>query len=154
MADEAPVGGGIAVAGRRKRRTVFEARRKKEFTYRGKTLPQVLALPLEEQVKMLPSRMRRIFRRGLTAEQHKLLQDVRKTEPGTQVRTHRREMPILPEFVGHTFAVHNGKEFRPVKITGEMIGHYLGEYAMTRKPVTHGGVGVGATRSSKFMPLK
>jgi small subunit ribosomal protein S19 len=50
--------------------------------------------------------------------------------------------------------VHNGKEFSTVEIKPEMIGHALGEFALTRKIVAHSGLGVGATRSSKFMPLK
>ena len=56
--------------------------------------------------------------------------------------------------VGKVVGVHNGKEFVDVKITAEMIGHYLGEFALTRKKVVHGSAGVGATRSSKFVPLK
>jgi small subunit ribosomal protein S19 len=63
-------------------------------------------------------------------------------------------VPVLPDFVGKTVAIHNGKEFVNVEIKPEMIGHYLGEFAMTRKTVKHSGPGVGATRSSKFMPLK
>ena len=70
------------------------------------------------------------------------------------MRTHRREIPILPEFVGKIVNVHNGKEFMTLEIKPEMIGHALGEFALTRKSVRHSGLGVGATRSSKFMPLK
>ncbi len=70
------------------------------------------------------------------------------------MRTHRREIPILPEFVGKTVHIYTGKAFQPVDIKPEMIGHALGEFAMTRKSVKHSGLGVGATRSSKFMPLK
>jgi len=70
------------------------------------------------------------------------------------LRTHRREIIILPDFVGRRIDVYNGKEFIRVDIKPEMIGHYLGEFALTRKPVKHSGPGVGATRSSKYMPLK
>jgi small subunit ribosomal protein S19 len=56
--------------------------------------------------------------------------------------------------VGKKVAIYNGKEFKEVEIKPEMIGHYLGEFAMTRRSVTHSGPGVGATRSSKFLPLK
>ena len=70
------------------------------------------------------------------------------------VRTHNRDMIIFPEFIGLTIAVHNGLEFIPVKITPEHIGHYLGEYSPTNKKVSHGNPGVGATRSSQFVPLK
>src|SRR2546426_1071903 len=74
--------------------------------------------------------------------------------PAGAGRTHCRDVPILPDFIGKKVAIHNGKEFVTVEIKAEMIGHYVGEFAMTRKPVTHSGPGVGATRSSKFMPLK
>jgi len=82
------------------------------------------------------------------------MRDVMKAGDGEIVKTHCRDMIILPSFVGKTIGVHNGKEFQPVKIQPEMIGHYLGEFALTRKRVKHSGPGVGATRSSKYMPLK
>ena len=70
------------------------------------------------------------------------------------VRTHRRDMPILPEFVGRRIAIYNGQNFVEIDIKPEMIGHYLGEFALTRKNVAHSGPGVGATRSSKHVALK
>lgn len=155
MARKGQVSAGAARRKARKRKSVIEVRKKKEFTYRGLTVEELQKLPFEEQLELLPSSIRRIFRRGLTAEQHKLLEKIRGSEPGAQTfRTHRREMPILPEMVGHRFGVHNGREFQAVTIAPEMIGHVLGEFALTRKIVAHGGVGVGATRSSKYMPLK
>ena len=71
-----------------------------------------------------------------------------------KIRTHIRSMVVLPEFVGKIISIHNGKEFVDVEIAPEMIGHFLGEFALTRRRVAHTGPGVGATRSSKFMPLK
>jgi len=111
-------------------------------------------MSIEELLPLLPARARRTLRRGLTREQEKLLRDVIEANPDEVVKTHRRDMIILPQFVGKTIGVHNGKEFLPVKIQPEMIGHYLGEFALTRKRVKHSGPGVGATRSSKYMPLK
>ena len=70
------------------------------------------------------------------------------------IRTHLRDMPILPEFVGLTFAVYTGQSFERVEVEPEMIGHYLGEFQLTRTSVEHGQAGIGATRSSKFVPLK
>lgn len=131
-----------------------ETGKKKEFLYRGKTLPELQALPQEELVQLLPARIRRSFRRGLGEEHQHLLARLAKVSPDATLRTHLRDMPILPSFVGRTFAVHNGKEFTRVDITPEMIGHYLGEFALTRRHVKHTGPGVGATRGSKFMPLK
>ncbi|MEM2892100.1 MAG: 30S ribosomal protein S19 [Thermoplasmata archaeon] len=136
----------------RKKRSQIQARRKKEFTYRGHTMEELLKMPFAEIIELLPARARRTYIRGLNPEQESFIRRLRKADG--PLKTHRREIPILPEFVGKTVSVHNGKEFVPVEIKPEMIGHYLGEFALTRKPVKHSGLGVGATRSSKFMPLK
>ncbi len=155
MAKKKQASAGAARRRARKARSVIDVRKKKEFTYRGYTLEELQELSLDEQTELLPSRVRRILRRGLTAEQHKLFDRVQRAEPGKQTfRTHRRDMPVLPVMVGHSFGVYDGREFKSVTIQPEMIGHYLGEFALTRKPVSHGGVEVGATRSSKYMPLK
>ncbi|HEY7588001.1 MAG TPA: 30S ribosomal protein S19 [Thermoplasmata archaeon] len=149
--------GGLAKAARRKLRKragLVEARRKKEFTYRGYTLEEMKAMTLEEIVELLPARARRSFVRGLDDERLTFVERLRSNGSAESVRTHCRDVPILPDFVGKKVAVHNGKEFVNVDIKPEMIGHYLGEFAMTRRPVVHSGPGVGATRSSKFMPLK
>jgi small subunit ribosomal protein S19 len=128
----------------------------KEFTYRGLTLEQLLEVSMDDFIKMLPSRQRRSLLRGLTEEQRKLLKKIReaKAKGGKPVKTHCRDMVILPEMVGFTILVHNGKEFVPVEIKPEMIGHYLGEFAITNKKVVHGAPGIGASRSSMYVPLK
>src|SRR5512137_1474074 len=136
----------------RKKKSQIQARRKKEFTYRGHTLEELLKLPFADIIELLPARARRTYIRGLNTEQEAFVRRIRASSEA--VRTHRREIPIIPEFVGKTVHVYNGKEFSPVEIKPEMIGHALGEFAMTRKSVKHSGLGVGATRSSKFMPLK
>lgn len=150
--------GGTARAARRKQRKkmgAVAARRKREFTYRGLTLDQLLEMPLEQVLRVLPARARRRYRRGLSDEEQVFVEKLREAEEDEDVvRTHLRDLPILPEFVGKKVAIHNGKEFVQVELKPEMIGHYLGEFAMTRKTVTHSGPGVGATRSSKFLPLK
>lgn len=128
-------------------------RRKREFTYRGYSLDELKSMSIEELKKVLPARARRSLERGLNKEQKALLQKIRNKDKDIY-RTHRREMIILPEFVGETIAVHNGEEFEEVRIEADMIGHYLGEFALTRKSVEHSGPGVGATRSSKYIPLK
>ncbi|KAB1198591.1 MULTISPECIES: 30S ribosomal protein S19 [Haloferax] len=138
--------------------TQYRTGREGEFTYRGHTLEELQDMELDEVAELLPARQRRTITRGLSAEHEKLLAKVEeKTEEETAnspVRTHLRDMPILPEFVGLTFAVYNGQEFERVKVQPEMIGHYLGEFQLTRSSVTHGQAGIGATRSSKFVPLK
>lgn len=74
-----------------------------------------------------------------------------KPEP---VKTHVRDMIILPELVGAVVAVYNGKVFNLVEIKAEMVGYYLGEFSITYRPVRHGRPGIGSTNSSRFIPLK
>jgi len=132
----------------------------KEFTYRGYTINQLQGMSMDEFINLLPSRQRRSLHRGLTPEQRILLEKIRKTKGPLKsggnvvVKTHVRGMIILPEMAGVTILVHNGKEFVQVEIKPEMIGHYLGEFAITNKPVRHGTPGIGASRSSMYVPLK
>ena len=127
-------------------------RRKEEFTYRGHTLSELKKMKLEELAKLLPARQRRTLLRGFSEDHKKLLAKIKSGDPN--VRTHIRDMVVLPEMVGKKVFVHGGKEFLPVEIAPEMIGHYLGEFVLTRKKVMHGAAGIGATRSSKYVPLK
>jgi small subunit ribosomal protein S19 len=131
----------------------------KEFTYRGYSLTQLKDMSMDEFINLLPSRQRRSLHRGLTPEQRILLEKIRQAKEasapeGGTIRTHVRDMIILPEMVGFTVNVHNGKEFVAIEIKPEMIGHYLGEFAITNKPVRHGTPGIGASRSSMYVPLK
>lgn len=121
--------------------------------FRGYTLDQLQAMPFDEVLELLPSRSRRTYLRGLNYEQQ-LLFDELMGEVSGPVRTHRRDLPILPQFVGKTVSIYNGHEFKDVEIKPEMIGYLLGEFVINRKMPQHSGPGVGATRSSKFMPLK
>jgi len=136
----------------------YRTGREGEFTYRGHTLEELQEMELDEVVELLPARQRRSIQRGLSVEKEKLLEEAReKGEEETAndpIRTHLRDMPILPEFVGMTFEVYNGQAFERVRVEPEMIGHYLGEFRLTRTSVEHGQAGIGATRSSKFVPLK
>jgi len=138
---------------RKKSRKKIEIK-KKEFVYHGLSLEELQKLTTDEFLPLLPSRMRRTLKRGLTKKQDKLLNDIKEANEADIIRTHCRDMIILPNFVGYRIDVHNGKGFQRVDITPNMIGHYLGEFALTRGKVKHTGPGVGATRSSKFMPLK
>lgn len=125
-----------------------------KFTYRGKTLEELQKMDLIEFRKLLPARERRSLKRGFTEEQKKLLKKMKKLGKDKIIRTHARDMIILPEMVGYKFGVHNGKEFVVVEIKPEMIGHRLGEFALTRKRPKHSAPGFGATRSSSHVPLK
>jgi small subunit ribosomal protein S19 len=128
------------------------------FTYRGHTLDELQEMTLDEVAELLPARQRRTIERGLSVEQEKLLEKARNAgeeeTANDPIRTHLRGMPVVPAFVGLTFAVHNGQAFERVNIEPEMLGHYLGEFQLTRNSVEHGQAGIGATRSSKFVPLK
>jgi small subunit ribosomal protein S19 len=131
----------------------------KEFNYRGHSLESLSAMSMDEFINILPSRQRRSLQRGLTAEQRILLEKLREAKEAkgakdTAIKTHVRDLIILPEMVGAKVAVHNGKEFVAIDIKPEMIGHYLGEFAITNKPVRHGTPGIGASRSSMYVPLK
>jgi small subunit ribosomal protein S19 len=124
----------------------------KIFTYKGKTIEELQKMSLGEFGKLLPSRQRRSLFRGLNDKQKKFLERLRKSDK--PVRTHLREMMIIPEMVFKKVLIHNGKEWLLIDIKPEMIGHRLGEFALTRKRVTHSAPGVGATRASKFLPMK
>ena len=132
----------------------------KEFAYRGYPLNQLQTMSMDEFINLLPARQRRSLQRGLTPEQRILLEKMRKAKESISkgsnvvIKTHVRDMIILPEMVGITVHIHNGKEFIPVEIKPEMVGHYLGEFAVTNKPVKHGTPGIGASRSSMYVPLK
>jgi SSU ribosomal protein S19P len=131
-----------------------EMRKKREFKLKGRSIDELRNQDVDEYADLLPSRAKRTLRRGLTEQQVKLFEKVRKSEGKKPVRTHCRNMIILPDFVGKRIAVYNGKEFKDISIISDMVGHYLGEFALTRKFIKHSGPGVGATRSSKFLPLK
>ena len=136
----------------------YRTGREGEFTYRGYTLEELQDMELDEVAELLPARQRRTITRGLSVQQEKLRD--RASEAGEQetandpIRTHLRGMPVLPEFVDLTFEVYTGQSFERVRVEPEMIGHYLGEFQLTRTSVEHGQAGIGATRSSKFVPLK
>lgn len=130
-----------------------------DFVYRGNNLEELRELSMDEFAELLPARERRVLQRGLPPRQKKLLAKVREAkEEGSQegefIRTHCRDMIILPVMVDLKFGVYNGETFVPVEVTPEMIGHRLGEFAITRKKVKHSTPGIGATRSSLYVPLK
>jgi small subunit ribosomal protein S19 len=144
-----------AKSARRKARKLkgrIAAKRKKEYLYRGKNLEELQKMTLEEFTELLPARQRRTVRRGMIEKNPKFFRHLERGDD--QIRTHSREIVILPSMVGKTISVHDGREFTDVRVVAEMIGHMVGEFAPTRKQVKHTGVGVGATRSSKYMPLK
>ena len=130
------------------------------FKYRGFTLEELKKMNMDQFIQLLPARARRSLKRGLPPRQKKLLERLRRAYRAKKrgkdllTRTHVRDMIIFPEMVGLKIGVYNGRIFEIVEIKPEMIGHYLGEFSLTRKRVQHGSPGIGATRSSKYVPLK
>ena len=128
----------------------------RKFNFRGRTTEELKVMTIEEVTPLLTSRSRR-YRKRANKKYRVLLDTVKKAGAagGAKViKTHMREAVILPEWVGVKFGVHNGKEFKVITIIPEMIGRRLGDYSHTTGPVKHSGPGVGATRGSKFIPLK
>lgn len=119
---------------------------KKEFTYRGKTLHELEKLSITELAELFPSEIRRKIKRGFTEQEQTVL---KKLKQKGSIKTHVRDMIILPLMIGKTIKVHNGKEFIDVMVTEEMIGHYLGEFSHSRKSVKHGAAGIGVTTGKK-----
>lgn len=118
---------------------------KKIFKLQGKTIEELQALSMDELKPMLNSAARRKMNRGFT-EQEKIF--LEKIKVKNNVKTHCRDMLIFPFMVNKTIKVFRGNSFEDIMIQPEMIGHRLGEFALSRKRVTHGGMGVGASRSS------
>lgn len=129
----------------------------KIFKYRGKTIEELQAMGLTEFSALLPARARRSLKRGFTEEQKLLLKKIEEFKSGKRkkvVKTHVRDLIVLPSMAGVRLLVHAGKEFQQVDVNSEMIGHYLGEFTRTRKEVIHKAPGVGATRSTKHVSVK
>jgi len=133
----------------------------KKFTFRGLDLEQLVNMSSSELIKIFTARGRRKFCRGLQQKSitflRKLRQvkkDIKSNEKTKVVRTHLRNMVVVPEMIGNQVAIYNGKTFNQIEIKPDMIGHYTGEFSITYKPVKHGRPGIGATSSSKFVPLK
>ena len=124
----------------------------KEFIFRGKKLDEIKKLSVQEFMKLIPSRQRRKIKRGFTEQEKIFLENLRAGEKDP--KTHCRDLVVLPEMVGRLIKIHNGKEWVPVAIEPDMLGHRLGEFAMTRRKVSHSAPGIGATRSSASLSVR
>ena len=116
--------------------------------YRGKTLEQLKSLDVRESAKYLSSRSRRSVLRHFDVIERFVKRCEAAVAQNKRIRTHLRDIVIVPKLVGYIISVYNGKTFNEVRITHQMIGHRLGEFSMTRQRVTHGTPGIGATKSS------
>ncbi len=143
---------------------VYLARQKRsfrKFSYRGVDLDKLLDLSTEDFTKLATARVRRRFNRGLKSKPFGLIKKLRAAKEATEpnekpamVKTHLRNMIVVPEMIGSVIGIYNGKVFNQVEIKPEMVGHYLGEFSITYTPVRHGRPGIGASASSKFVSLK
>jgi len=125
-----------------------------QIFFKGKTIEELIKLDVREFAKYLPSRKKRSLLRQFNDIEKFIQQQKRKVEEKKKIRVHARDLIIVPQMVGWTIAVHTGKEFVPVEIIMEMLGHRLGEFAATRKKVEHSAPGIGATRSSAALSVK
>lgn len=132
---------------------IVELEKKKEY-YRGKTIEELQALDIREFSKHLTSRERRSVLRNSDVVERFVKSSKEKQARGKPIKTHLRDLVIVPGLVGMTVQVYNGKEFAQVRVTTEMLGHRLGEFALTRRPVKHGAPGIGATKSSASASVK
>lgn len=123
--------------------------RKKEFTFKGKTLEELNVLDVREFAKLLKSRRKRTVLRQFQKIEEFVNRSKVKISKNKPIRTHQRDLIIVPRMVGMRIHIHNGRTFIPVNIIGEMLGHVFGEFALTRTRVKHGSVGVGATKGTK-----
>jgi len=133
----------------------------KKFSFRGLEIGPLLNMKIDELAKLLRARQRRRLQRKLKPEYGRLLNKMNfiksctpQGEKPLPLKTHLRDLIILPSMVLSNLNVHNGKEYVPIEVKPEMIGYYLGEFSQTYKKVQHGKPGVGATSSSKFVPIK
>lgn len=133
----------------------------KQFQYKGHSFEELKKMDIKEFIKIVPARTRRSLKRGLTEQQKILLKTIKaarvQIEAGKDpkmIKTHCRDMVIIPLMVGLSIGVHNGRTFERVDVNPEMLGHVLGEFTYNRKRVAHHAPGVGATRGSAFVSVK
>ncbi|MDD5253593.1 MAG: 30S ribosomal protein S19 [Candidatus Nanoarchaeia archaeon] len=129
----------------------------KERLFKGKSIEELEKMTLEDAMKLMKSRQRRALRNGIKDKEKILLKKIKDSKSGKRkkpVKTHLRDTVIIPEMIGATVHVHQGKSFEPVVINELMIGHRLGEFTLTRKRVSHSAAGIGATKSSKSASVK
>ncbi|MEK6906395.1 MAG: ribosomal protein S19 family protein [Nanoarchaeota archaeon] len=127
---------------------------KKQITFRGKKIEELKELGVREFAKYLRARERRGVLRQFQVIEDFVSRSKKKLSKNKQIKTHQRDIIIVPNLIGMKIHVYNGKSFIPVDITEEMLGHRLGEFSLTREKIKHGTAGVGATKGSKSKSKK
>ena len=128
--------------------------KRKQFTFKGKTVEELKILDVREFAKYLRSRQRRTVLRQFQEIEKFIKRSKVKLAKGKRVKTHQRALVVVPQMVGMRIQIYNGQNFIPVDIIGEMLGHKFGEFALTRARTKHGSAGVGATKGSKHKSKK
>ncbi len=128
--------------------------KKKEFTYKGMSIEELKKLDVREFAKYLRSRQRRTALRQFQKIEDFINRAREKQKKDKKIRTHQRDLVVVPQMVGMKISIYNGKTFVPVEVTSEMLGHKFGEFAPTRNRVKHGSAGLGATKGTKSKSKK
>jgi small subunit ribosomal protein S19 len=129
----------------------------REFNFAGKSVDELKKMDLKQFMELVPSRQRRSLKRDMLKLYAPLIKKVKAAKEGKRkkpIKTHARDCIIIPDMIGLNILIHNGKEFKPLMVTEEMLGHYLGEFALTRSKVQHSAPGIGATKSSTAVASK
>ena len=128
-----------------------------EFKFHGKTFEEVANMDMTDFIKLLPSRQRRSLKRESLKRYGPFFKKIESAKKGIRkkpIKTHARDMIVMPLMIGMTIHIHKGKEFVPITFTKEMLGHFFGEFALTRSRVEHSAPGIGATKSSTAQASK
>jgi len=128
--------------------------KKKEFKYHGKTIEELKTLDVREFAKIVRSRQRRTILRNFQEIEDFVNRAKTKQSKGKKIRTHKRDLIVVPQMIGMNIQIYNGNKFIPIEIVGEMLGHKFGEFAPTRARIKHSKAGVGATKGSKHKSKK
>lgn len=134
----------------------------RKYTYRGVDMDELERMPFSEVAKLFPAKLRRKVRRGLPTRDVELIKNciaakaacTSTSDKPEIVYTDARSAIIWPVMIGAIVGVHVGNKSLPVEIKPEMVGCVLSDFAPTRTIPKHGRPGIGASSSSKFVPLK
>jgi small subunit ribosomal protein S19 len=128
--------------------------KKKEATYQGKTVEELKSLETREFAKYVRARVRRTILRQFREIENFVSRANKRLAKNKPIRTHLRDLIIVPQMLDMKIYIHNGKTFVPVEVTIEALGHRFGEFATTRSRVKHGSAGVGSTKGTKSKAKK
>ena len=128
--------------------------KKKEFTYKGMSIEKLKKLDVREFAKYVKSRQRRTVLRQFQKVEDFINRAREKQKKDKKIRTHQRDLVVVPQMIGMKISVYNGKTFVPMEVTGEMLGHKFGEFAPTRGRVKHSSAGVGGTKGTRSKSKK